>query len=175
MDDETVDDETGSTEFGQLVTFANAYEFVVVPTDEDAELIGRFDGEHLYWRMDDGTDLVEMYYIGSDIYVVENEQMCMLMSSDHEIPGAEPVDPETTDPEIHGGVDDPLTHVGTDQIQGDQVHVYEHDDADGVMYLHADSGLPRRFESPDAVVDWFYEDVAPVDAPELDCQEMSDF
>lgn len=161
--------------FAQVVTFANAYEFVVEPADEAAQLIGRFDGEHLYWRMEDDSDLVEMYFIESDIYVVENEQECMLLSSDHDMPVAESIDPEMTDPEIQGGADVPMTHIGTDQIDGDTVHVYEHEDDAGRMYVHADSGLPRRYMASDAVVDWFYDEIAPVEPPELDCQGLPDF
>ena len=169
------DSETEPTEFGEIVSFANAYEFVVEVPGEDTELLGRFDGEHLYWRMEDDSDLVEMYYIGTDIYFVENEQECMLMASDNDMPGAEPVDPDMTDPEIHSGVDVAMTNVGTDTIEGDSVYVYEHEDDDGRMYVHADSGLPRRYVAPDAVVDWFYDDIAPVDPPELDCEELPDF
>lgn len=174
-DGSDADDGMTSTEFGEVVTFANAYEFVVEVLGEDTQLIGRFDGEHLYWRMEDESDLVEIYYIGSDIYFVENEQECMLMTADHDMPGAEPVDPEMTDPQIHSGVDASMTHVGTDTIDGDPVYVYEHEDDDGQMYVHAESGRPRRYTGPDVIVDWFYDDIAPVDPPELDCEELPDF
>lgn len=180
VDDEPIDDaddadEAESTAYGDVVSFASAYEFVVEPLDRDAEISGRFDGENLYWRMEDDSDLFEMYYIGTDIYFVEDEQECMLMSSDQEMPQAEPIDPDTTDPQYLAGVEATMTHVGTDTIDGDPVDVYEHDDVEGSMYLHSDSGLPRRFQGDDAIVDWFYDDISPVEAPNLECEELPDF
>lgn len=166
-------------EFWDIVAFQDAYAYEVTSHEENVDMVGRFDGENMYWRVEQGPEVMEMYQIDDELYLVENEQDCLIMDSDSSYPGMEPIDPDETDPEEAAREDVSITRLGPDTIDGDAVIRYEiepPDEADtAIWYILADSGYPRRLETNEATIDWFYDDIEPVEPPDLECEELPNF
>ncbi len=174
-DDGSGDDgDAGQPTFWDHITFEEAYVFEVSTGDDRPPMSGRFDGEHMYWRAEQDGQVMELYLIEEDLYLVENGEDCIIMSPDEDNPAPEP--PDETDPEAGLSEQASVERVGTDTIDGDAVVVYEltaeERDETATWYLLEDSGRPRRLEAEEVTIDWTYQDVPPVEAPDIECEEL---
>ncbi|MDZ7688536.1 MAG: hypothetical protein U5J64_07420 [Halobacteriales archaeon] len=148
--------------------------------DEQMTASGRFHQGNMYVRAEADEGTVELYQIGNDQYVVmPDEGFCMRNpSGDMTPPNEAQVEPGDYESDVSEYPD--LTPAGTDTIDGEQVYVYElTSDMTGqsgtvTYYVSVNSGYLLRVDSPDAVVNFHsWGNVEPVEAPDMDCQDMS--
>ncbi len=167
------DDETGgSSDQAQFFsTFSWDTEFRMEVTDEQRGVTAeiRFDNGNQYISIP--SQGVELYFIDGTVYTVEGDNCFILPSA----PGMVPDEPTGIQGEEEFEQQDPdVTRIGTDTIDGDPVTVYEVVTQQTVTMYILDSGFVRRVETPQATADYFdWGNTAPVEPPDLDCQDAS--
>lgn len=163
--------------FGMTEQFAFDVE---VRGEQQATASGRIHQGNTYIQVnfEDGT--AEFYNIGDDQYMVssnQGEEFCIL-NPDRTPPDEGQVDPDDYESDVSEYPD--LTPTGTTTIDGERVYVYELTPEETgrsetvTYYVSVSSGYLRRVETQDAVVNFHsWNDVDPVEAPDMDCQDMS--
>ena len=190
VDDEDADDteeddedEGDTSRFEDAIAFADSYayegEFTDEQTGQEFRMEGRVAGGDSYMRMDGQDGLMEIYAIEGETFFVEDEQQCFAM------PGAEPAEEGPDDVEVgtheeEVGAHPELEAVGRDEIDGEEVYVFEltaeeataHDD-EVTYYVSVETGYLRRVEADDAVIDFHsWGEVDSIEPPEMECMEM---
>lgn len=148
--------------------------------EQQATASGRFYQGDTYIQVDFEDGAAEFYEIGDDQYMVsssQGEEFC-IQNPDRTPPDEGQVDPDDYESDVSEYPD--LTPVGRDTIDGEEVYVYEltPEETGGTdtitYYVSVDSGYLRRVESPEAVVNFHsWNDVEPVEAPDMECNDMS--
>lgn len=189
-DDGSTDDGTGDgTDGGMMSTslgdaFGMTQEFAFdaeVEGEQQATVSGRFHQGDMYMEFESEEGGGEFYMVGDSQYIVssgQGEDFCM-QNPDTTPPGENQVDPGNYESEVSEYSD--LTPTDTDTIDGEEVYVYELDpDMTGqsetvTYYVGVDSGYLRRVETAESTVNFHsWNDVDPVEAPDMDCQDMGD-
>ncbi|MDG5760520.1 hypothetical protein QA600_14365 [Natronococcus sp. A-GB1] len=184
-DDDDADDEDegeGDARFGETVRMADAYayEAEMEVEGERVEWIGRVHGEDSYMRLEGDEGTRESYVIGDETYWVEGDE-CFLMGPGEAIQE----DPEAEDLEDPDFEDETTEHAelepaGTDEIDGEQVYVFEllaaEDgavDEDTTYYVSVDTGYIHRIEFEEGTMDFHsWGAVDPIEPPEMECMEI---
>lgn len=172
-DDDPENAALGDTvELGQ--TDSVAFEMRSLDPELDLRFGGRIHEGNFYYEYDVEDGIVEYYYVDGTFYMVM-EGFCIANPGDEEDPAE--VDPEdefaidTHETEIEDHSD--LEWVDRDEIDGVPVYVYElGPEADLTYYVETETGLLRRVETTEFVIDYFdWGAVDPVSAPDMDCIE----
>lgn len=182
-DDEDEEDEGGGDpQFGESVrtTDSYTYEAELEIDGEWVEWSGRVHGEDSYMRLEGDEGTRESYVIGDANYWVEGEE-CFLMDQD----GATHESPDTEDLEDPDFEDETTEHAEleaarTDEIDGEQVYVFElvaADDAvvdeDTTYYVSVETGHIRRVEFEAGTMDFYsWGEADPIEPPDIECMEV---
>jgi len=172
------DDSNAVPRLGQAFTAADSYavEARIESDDRTIEMTGRFSGGNTYWMIEqDGPD-VELYLVDDESYIV-TEGQCVVGTIDDV--DEDDIDPETVESGPEATPDVEAT--GRDTIDGETVYVYEVSAAEAeefeetvTYYVLADSGYLRRVETASATWDFHsWNDVDPVERPDMDCRDPS--
>jgi hypothetical protein len=164
----------GGQPFSETIRYEESFAMEGTVQNENGEMQmqGRFADGDVYWRIErtDGQ-VSEMYTVDGEQYFVTDGR-CMMGSSSSpgsEAPGVAQFEEDTSSqPE--------LVPAGRETIDGEEFLVYEVSPESGetrTYYVDPETGHPRRIESPSATIDYHsWGDVDPVQAPDMDCQEM---
>ena len=144
----------------------------------DFEFVGRIHGANLYYEYAVEGQTIEYYIVDGDFYMVMDD-VCYANPGDGQDPAA--MDPED---EVAIGTHEDFIQdhpdvewIDRDEIDGVAVYVYELGD-DGMggeltYYVETDTGLLRRVESGEFVIDYHsWGDADPVSAPDVECMEF---
>ena len=152
-----------------------------VEGEQQGSVEGRFHQGDMYMEFESEEGEGKFYMVGGDQYTVmsgQGETLC-IENPDSTRPDEGQVDPEDYESEVSEYSD--LTPTGRDTIDGEEVYVYEltpevtEQSETVTYYVGVNSGYLRRVESAEATVNFHsWNDVDPVDAPDMDCQDMSE-
>lgn len=170
----------GAATFGDSLAYPESYAFTI--TAESAGGVTTFDGRFYqgdvyYEAIFEDSQNVEFYTVGDESYFVTGD-LCFKNPDESQ-------DPTTMDPENFlnreeleaKAEENPYVEpVETTTIDGDEVRVYElGSEADLTLryYILTDSGFPRRIAWEGSQIDLTdHNNVQPISAPDMDCQEM---
>jgi len=172
----------GATTLGNAFSMTEEFAFdAEMEGEQQGTVSGRFHQGNMYIQFESGESSGEFYMVGEDQYMItsgQGETVCMRN------PGGAPLDENQIDPDDYeSDVSEypDLTPTGRDTIDGEEVYVYEltpemTEQSDTITYyVGVSSGHLRRVESPEATVNFHsWNDVDPVEAPNMDCQDMSE-
>lgn len=172
----------GATTLGNAFGMTEEFAFdTEVEGEQQATVSGRFHQGDMYIQFESEEGEGEFYIIGEDQYMVmsgQGENLC-IENPDSTRPDEGQVDPDDYESDVSEYPD--LTPTGRDTIDGEEVYVYELNpemtgQSDTITYyIGVNSGYLRRVESADATVNFHsWNDVDPVEAPNMDCQDMSE-
>lgn len=150
-----------------------------VEGEETGTVSGRFYQGNTYVQFDSGEGSGEFYNIDGDQYIVTGDR-CLANPGGGMTPDEDArVDPGDYESEVSEFSD--ITPTGTTTIDGDRVYVYEFTQEMGdrsetiTYYVTVDSGYLRRVESPQSTVNFHsWNNVDPIEAPDMECQDMSE-
>jgi hypothetical protein len=128
----------------------------------------------VYWEFEAEGEKVEWYLVDGTNYIVSGDQ-CFVGTANLQI-DEDDVNPQNIEEEAEDNPD--LEPAGTDEIDGEKVLVYEFDGESGdvTLYVLADSGYLRRAESDRATWNFHsWGEADPVEKPDMDCQDPSDY
>jgi hypothetical protein len=139
-------------------------------------LSGRFRDGNVYVETQTEQGTNEFYNIDGDQYFVMDGGTCIRNPGESMSPDDGGVNPEEYETDVQEYSD--ISPTETTTIDGEEVYVFEIPDApDGSLtyYVGVDSGNLRRVNSSGTVTDFqSWGDVEPVEAPSMECQDMSD-
>jgi hypothetical protein len=172
----------GATTLGNAFGMTEEFAFdTEVEGEQQTTVSGRFHQGDMYMEFESEEGEGEFYMVGGNQYTVmsgQGETLC-IESPDRTPPGEGQVDPDDYESRVSEYSD--ITPTGRDTIDGEEVYVYElgpeTTERSGTVtyYVGVDSGYLRRVESAEATVDFHsWNDVDPIDAPDMDCQDMSE-
>lgn len=172
----------GATTLGNAFGMTEEFAFdTEVEGEQQATVSGRFHQGDMYMEFESEEGEGEFYMTGEDQYMVmsgQRETLC-IENPDSTRPDEGQVDPEDYESEVSEYSD--LTPTGRDTIDGEEVYVYEltpemtEQSETVTYYVGVNSGYLRRVESAEATVNFHsWNDVDPIDAPDMDCQDMSE-
>ena len=181
--EEEDDDDSDTSRFEDVIAFADSYAYEGEMSDEgtgqEFRMEGRVAGGDSYMRMDDQEGVMEIYTIEGETFFVEDEEQCFAM------PGVDPAEEEPDDVDVgtheeEVGAHPELEAVGRDEIDGEEVYVFEltaeeataHDD-EVTYYVSVETGYLRRVETEDGVIDFHsWGEIDSIEPPEMECMEM---
>lgn len=180
------DDDDGNAQFGEITQFADSYAFEGESSEEGETFLwsGRVHEGRSYMRMEENGEVMEMYFVGEETYVVQGGECSVMSSGDFE--GLE--EERAGDLDLEGHEEEAVEHpeleaVGRDTIDGEAVHVFElsadeaaEHDVDVTYYVSVETGYLRRVEYESAVMDFHsWGSVDPIEPPDMECMDMGDW
>lgn len=145
--------------------------------DQGGTLSGRFRDGNVYVEIQTEQGTSEFYNIDGDQYFVMNGGRCIRNPGENMSPDDGGVNPEEYENDVQEYSD--LSPTETTTIDGEEVYVFEipgaSDEGSLTYYVGVDSGNLRRVNSSGTVTNFHsWGDVEPVEAPDMECQDMSD-
>lgn len=178
------DDE--NAQFGRITQFADSYAFEGESTEEGETFrwSGRAHEDGSYMRMEENGEVMEMYFVGDETYVVRGGECSVMNSGDFEGVEEERVGELDLEGHEEEAVEHPeLEAVGRDTIDGEEVYVFElsadeaaEHDVDVTYYVSVETGYLRRVEYETAVMDFHsWGSVDPIEPPDMECMDVGDW
>ncbi len=187
-DDGTADEEGDEGEgeeviFRDAVQMGESFAFESEFETEEAQgtATGRYYEDDIYYHVETQEQTVEVYEIDDETYVVfVDEDMCVKNPGEEMKPdsgGEGEANPDEYEADVNDYPE--ITPKGTTTIDGETVYIFEITDEDTEMtvtyYVSVETGYIRRVETQDGVVDLHsWDDVDPVQPPDMDCRDISD-
>lgn len=167
--------------FGDSLGYPESYAFTIT-AEFDASGITTFDGRYhqgdMYYEVIfENSENIDFYVVDGDTYFITGD-MCVKNPGDAQDPTG--MDPENflsqEQLEAEAEQNPHVEPLETTTLEGDEVRVYEVSDQTGQIfryYILTESGFPRRMEWEDFQIDFTdHNNVQPISAPDMDCQEM---
>lgn len=181
-DIEDVDEETVTLGGVYSIETIDEFAFEVEMKEDGTTATGRHYRGDTYVQSDTEMGPAEFYSVGDDRYaVLLDEGMCVMDPRDDMTPSDEKTEVDAREYESDVQEYANLSPEGTTRIDGEQVYIFEltpetTDRQETVtFYVGVDSGHLRRVETPTRIADLTsWGDVEPVEAPDMDCQDLSD-
>ena len=187
--DDTDDADDGEqVRFGDVVQFTDSYAFEMVSGEAGvAAWSGRVHGGNSYMRIEDESEVMEMYTVDEVTYIVQGGE-CFQLSPEEldemdefDDDRAEEPDVDTHEDEI--GAHPELEPVGRDEIDGEEVYVFELQaeeveeyDTAVTYYVSIETGYLRRIRTGEFVLDFHsWGKADPIEPPDMECIDMSDW
>lgn len=170
----------GEIRFAEAFGMGESYAFDIEPKDgEDGTLSGRVYQGNAYVEFENEQGSGEFYHVDGDEYLVTDGE-CLKNPGGEMAPTYDQAEPGSYESDAEEYAD--LQSTETTTIDGEEVYVFEvtTESSQGTetttaWYVGVESGNLRRFENRHGVTNLYsWGDVEPVEAPDTECQDMSD-